>query len=177
MHGRAFLLAFALAPFLAGTGGAASFQITLAGQTTGFTAPATGGPVSDLLVTLGEVSFDTPVAGPTAPTYDPVDNDINGVDGALFGYMTNSAATGTCAAGDCLLEFEDAEADAPPKLWAAFSEVDGIFDEFLGAGEYAIVPGETSGGPDGVVPLPAAGGLLAVGFGLLALTRRRRPLA
>ncbi len=169
MNASTLLLAPALAAAaFAGPAPAATFGIALAGVMTTFDAPAEGGPVTGLSLSIGGVLFDMPVAGALAPFYDPLENDIN-AEAGLFGYLTNSAGAAPCDVGECLLEFEDAESLAAPKLWAAFSLPGGAFGEMLGNGAYVISPPAPV-----VVPLPASAALLAGALGLLGLFRRPR---
>lgn len=155
-------LATALAAALATPAGALTYSIDIGGTVTSFDAPAGGGAVSNFAATIAGVLFDTPDAGSTAPVYDPAENDINGA-ASLFGGFRNSVAAGPCLALGCVLSFEDAIGNAPPRLWSMFPVLP-FPDGVIAFGEYSIAP----------VPLPAGLPLLAAGAAaLLALGRRR----
>ena len=153
----------------AGPVAAATYQITMAGQTTTFDAPLAGGAISNLSVSVAGVIFDTPQAGGLAPVYDPIENDIQGA-GGLFGYFANSIAGPGCAIGTCLLEFEDSNLGLPPKVWAVFPLINGTPGAVIASGSYTI------SSIDGVVPLPASVWLLGAGLAALTAFARVRSL-
>ena len=148
---------------------AATFNITMAGQTTTFEAPAAGGAISNFMITIGGVTFDTLLGGNDAPTYNLADNDLKGADGGIFSYVTNSAAAPGCLVLDCRLEFEDRADPEIPPVWAAFSLTD---LEVFASGFYVIAPARDT--PDGVVPVPPALALMLGGLAALAGLGRRR---
>ncbi len=120
-----------------------------------------GGPVSNLSVTLGGVTFDTPQAGDGAPVYQAATNDFRAFDGSKFSYYVGGTG---CPEAVCLLEFEDRFDAMTPPVWAAFPLVNGIPGTVLASGHYEI----------SAIPLPATVGLLAAALASLGLATRRR---
>lgn len=164
---KRFVVAVVMSLGLSVSAIAATFQIEMASQTTTFDAPLGGGGITGFSIAIGGVTFDTPEAGALSPVYDAVENDIQGI-GGLFGYFSNSLAGPGCAAGLCLLEFEDSNMGMPPKLWAVFPLVMGFPGGVIASGEYVITV------PDAQIPLPAPAFLLIGGIAALAATRARR---
>lgn len=162
------LVSLALVALLATSIGstAATFNISLGGQNTTFMAPMGGGVISNLSVTLGGVTFDTPNAG-MPPLYSPLLNDISAA-GSLFGYFSNSTAAPGCPVGNCVLEFETAFDNVTPPVFATYNNV--VLGPVLTSGFYVITPA--------AVPLPA--GLLMIltalcGLAGLRLCRQKAP--
>ena len=93
--------ALALAPTAAP---AITWNIDFGSVATTFEAPAGGGAVTGLVVTLGGLEFNTPEAGGSAPVFDPVENHFEPIGGGLFSYFLNPAHS-------ALLEFETIDAE------------------------------------------------------------------
>ena len=72
--------ALALAPTAAP---AITWNIDFGSVATTFEAPAGGGAVTGLVVTLGGLEFNTPEAGGSAPVFDPVENHFEPIGGGL----------------------------------------------------------------------------------------------
>jgi hypothetical protein len=159
---------------------AMTFQIDfLNGTQATFDAPAAGGLISGLVMTLGGITYDREAPGFTPPSYDPVFNDFSDPGpGVTFSYWGSSVSDPTCPTPLCVVEFEDRNDDLVPPVWAANTVP---FSTALGSGYYEITPveggGNGNGGGMSPVPVPAGVLLLAsglAGLGALRLGRRAR---
>jgi hypothetical protein len=131
---------------------AITWNIDFGSVATTFEAPAGGGAVSGLVVTLGGLEFNTPEAGGSAPVFDPVDNHFEPVGGGIFSYYLNPAHS-------ALLEFETRVDPITPPNWQVFDPMSGV----LAFGHYQI----------SAIPLPAPLLLMAAALGGLGLVRWR----
>ena len=143
--------ALALAPTAAP---AITWNIDFGSVATTFEAPAGGGAVTGLVVTLGGLEFNTPEAGGSAPVFDPVENHFEPIGGGLFSYFLNPAHS-------ALLEFETRVDAVTPPNWQ-------VFDPGLGGGPLAFGHYEIS-----PIPLPAPLVLMLAAIGGLGLVRWR----
>ena len=141
--------ALALAPAAAP---AITWNIDFGSVATTFEAPAGGGPVTGLVVTLGGLEFDTPEAGGSAPVFDPVENHFEPIGGGIFSYFLNPAHS-------AVLEFETRVDPITPPNWQVFDPMSGT----LAFGHYQISP----------IPLPAPLMLMLAAIGGLGLVRWR----
>ncbi|MEV8467112.1 hypothetical protein AB0T83_10005 [Fluviibacterium sp. DFM31] len=146
---------------------AATFQIdfSLAGSNNiigTFTAPAGGGTVSNLMVQMFNVLFDTRIDAGGPFDYDPAAGDF--VNYSAFPTYTNATGNATCAATQCTLQIYPLPNDPTPGDYLA---VDGNLNNIDDGTKYAI------SGPS-PVPLPGAAGLMALALGGLAGLRLRR---
>lgn len=149
-------------------GQAATWNIDFGSVEATFTAPAEGGLVSDLVVTLGGVTYDRAVPGFTAPSYDPVYNDFSAPGGGVsFSYWGSTLVGSGCPEALCLIEFEDRASPMIPPLWATNTVP---FSSTLGNGHYDITPAAVGPAP---IPVPAPLGLLVAGVAAIGLVRRR----
>jgi hypothetical protein len=148
---------------------AVTWTIDFGSVTTSFQAPAAGGPVAGLSVTLGGVIFDTPEAGDLAPVFDPVSNDFSGAGGGIFSYYRSAASGSGCPETVCLLEFENRVDPFTPPLWAAFPLEMGVPGGVFASGNYEIA----AAGP-APIPLPAPLALMAAAAAALGIVRLRR---
>ena len=142
--------ALALAPT---AGQALTWNIDFGSVATTFEAPAGGGAVTGLVVTLGGLEFNTPEAGGSAPVFDPVENHFEPIGGGIFSYYLNPAHS-------ALLEFETRVDPFTPPNWSVFNPQGG---GVLAFGHYEISP----------IPLPAPLMLMAAAIGWFGLVRWR----
>jgi hypothetical protein len=136
------------------TAQAVTWTIDFGNVATSFEAPAGGGLVTGLVVTLGGLEFNSPEAGGNAPVYDPIENHFEPVGGGLFSYYLNPAHS-------ALLEFETRIDAFTPPVWAVFDPQGG---DVLASGHYEIAP----------IPLPAPLLLMAGALGALGIVGTRR---
>ena len=132
---------------------ALTWNIDFGSVETTFEAPAGGGAVTALVVTLGGLEFNAPEAGGSAPVYDPVENHFEPIGGGLFSYYLNPAHS-------ALLEFETHVDPFTPPNWSVFDPQGG---GVLAFGHYEISP----------IPLPAPLMLMAAVIGGFGLVRWR----
>ncbi len=148
---RSTLLALACtAAPLAGSASAATFQVFDALDTRlgTFEAPAAGGQLSTASFEIGGIVFDG-IDPADVPEFRPAFNDLTGPGATIFANFFNTAAAGSCGAGDCALFFEKIN-PGPPDVFT-FAAFDTITFEQLGGGNYRVAP----------IPLPATGLLMA----------------
>ena len=149
--------ALALAPAAAQ---AITWNIDFGSVATTFEAPAVGGLVGGLVVTLGGITFDTPDLTGDAPVFDPATNDFSGEGGGIFSYYSGVAG---CPEALCLLEFENRVDPFTPPLWAVFPLAMGVPGAVIASGNYEISP----------IPLPAPLMVMLAAIGGLGLVRWR----
>lgn len=131
-----------------------------------FQAPNGGGAVSNLMVTLSGVLFDTRTDAGGLFDYDPVAGDF--VNYTAFPTYTNSIANALCGVGLCLLQIYPNPNNVVPGDYLA---VDANLNNIDDGTKYAVNPTPVSS----PVPLPPAVGLLGAALsGLLLLTGSRR---
>lgn len=157
-------LAFAMG---AGTANAATFNIfnistsNLLGT---FEAPAAGGAVTSMSVSVAGHVFDMLGTGSLAPIYHSASNDLSGTPGGIGG-TTNSAASGVCGIGECVFTFERSVLPTPGE-WHV--------EKILPLSEQANITGGFYEIKMSAVPLPASIPLLVGALGLMAFVGRKR---
>ena len=159
---------------LAAPAGAATFQFDFGGPMGTFEAPIGGGLITAFNVTIGDTIFDTIVAGPNQPFYNPtlfnglMDVEFTGA-GASTGNVFNSAPSSACDPGDlCVLELFETSGGGTPE-WA-FQNITQLTN--VSGGFYSIDPIPLSA----EIPIPAALPLLLsalAAMGLLGWRRKR----
>lgn len=133
-----------------------------------FQAPIGGGAVTNLMVTLDGVHFDTMDSATTNFVYDTAINEFTWAT-ATPSFTNSVAVPGVCLALGCDLTLFP---DPDPLVPGDYQAVDANFNNLGPGTKYSINPAGTE-----IVPVPAALPLAATGFGLLAILRARRKQA
>lgn len=159
------MAAFGILPLSAS---AATFQINFSQNGTNniigtFDAPASGGAVTNLMVQMFDVLFDTRIDGGGSFDYDPAAGDF--VNYAAFPTYTNATGNATCAANGCMLQIYPLPNDPTPGDYLA---IDANLNNIDDGTKYAI-----SGPIAAPVPLPAGVGLMLTALAGLAALRRK----
>ena len=132
-----------------------------------FDAPLAGGNVSNFMVALSGVTFDTSTGVVTTFTYNPVINEFEYTSPGPFPSFTNSVNTPLCAAGGCFLEIYP---DPTPGVPGDYLAIDALLNNIDAGTKYIIDPNPVMS----PVPLPASVPLLAAGLVLLGWLGRRK---
>ena len=130
-----------------------------------FQAPVGGGAVTNLMVTLDGVHFDTMDSATTNFVYDTGLNEFTWAT-ATPSFTNSVAVAGVCAAFGCDLTLFP---DPTPGIPGDYQAIDENFNNLGPGTKYEINPQ-----PAAIVPIPAAVPLVVSGVGLLALVRSRR---
>lgn len=130
-----------------------------------FQAPVGGGPVTNLMVTLDGVHFDTMDSPTTNFVYDTGLNEFTWAT-ATPSFTNSAAVAGVCVAFGCDLTLFP---DPDPLVPGDYQAIDQNFNNLGPGTKYAINPNPTE-----VVPVPAALPLILTGMGVLAVLRARR---
>lgn len=130
-----------------------------------FQAPVGGGPVTNLMVTLDGVHFDTMDSATTNFAYDLALNEFTWAT-ATPSFTNSVAVPGVCAALGCDLTLFP---DPDPLVPGDYQAIDASLNNLGPGTKYSINPNPTE-----VVPVPAALPLAATGLAFLAVMRLRR---
>ncbi len=130
-----------------------------------FQAPVGGGPVTNLMVTLDGVHFDTMDSATTNLAYSIALNEFTWAT-ATPSFTNSVAVAGVCAASACDLTLFP---DPDPLVPGDYQAIDQNFNNLGPGTKYSINPTPTE-----VIPVPAALPLAATGVGILAFLRLRR---
>lgn len=130
-----------------------------------FQAPVGGGPVTNLMVTLDGVHFDTMDSATTNFAYDTGLNEFTWAT-ATPSFTNSAAVVGVCVAFGCDLTLFP---DPDPLVPGDYQAIDQNLNNLGPGTKYSINPNPTE-----VVPVPGALPLALTGVGVLAVLRARR---
>ena len=130
-----------------------------------FQAPVGGGLVTNLMVTLDGVHFDTMDSATTNFVYDTALNEFTWAT-ATPSFTNSAPVVGVCVAFGCDLTLFP---DPDPLVPGDYQAIDQNFNNLGPGTKYAINPNPTE-----VVPVPGALPLALTGMGVLTALRLRR---